>query len=122
MATKGGIEPGSLDRHITIEARAATDEVDGAGGPVEPWTTLATVWASKVDTEGRERYQAQQMASAVDTEWVIHYRADMDPELLDIPTLRRVMYAGRTHDIVHALHLGRREGIALLTLASTKVA
>lgn len=118
---RGALEPGHRDRWITIEQRPPVDETDPSGGPVEAWTPLVSMFASKADVEGRERWQAQQMASAVDTEWAINYRADMDPELLDIPTLRRIRYQGRTHDVIHAVHLGRKDGIALLTLASTKV-
>ena len=48
------------------------------------------------------------------------YIASMDPELVDVPKLRRLVYQGRTYEIVHAAMIGRREGIEFLTIASSK--
>lgn len=117
---RGGMEPGDRDLQITIMERTASDEVDEVGTPIEVWTPLVTMPASKKDLSGEERLQAAQEAASFDTEWEINYRADMDPDLLDIPTLRRVVYKNRTYDIVHASHRGRKEGIVLQTIASTK--
>lgn len=121
MPIKGAPEPGARDRWITIEQRDP-DAVDSAGAPIESWSALVSLPASKVDSGGTERFTAEQMASKFDTSWVVNYRLDIDPELVDVPTLRRVIHNGRQHDIVAAFHLGRREGIELLTLASTKAA
>lgn len=115
-------DAGRRDRWITIEERTPSDAVDEAGGPIEVWTPLVSMPAFKKDIDARELFKAEQMASSFDTEWNIGYRADMDPELLDVPTLRRVIHQGRQHDIVSAKHIGRREEITLLTLASTKAA
>jgi hypothetical protein len=41
----------------------------------------------------------------------------MDPDLLDVPKRRRLVYKGRTYDIVAAGQIGRNEGVELLTLA-----
>jgi hypothetical protein len=46
----------------------------------------------------------------------------MDPDLVDVPKLRRVLFHGRIHDIVAANQIGMREGVELLTLASGRTA
>jgi len=111
------LEPGARDRAVTIEA--LTSGVDSVGGPIETWTELVTLPAAKLDIEVRERLLATHLAAAVDTRWEINYRADMDPDLVDIATTRRLVHQGRRYDIVGAFHIGRRAGIELLTLAST---
>lgn len=49
---------GSLDRRITIEQ--ATLAQDGAGQAIQTWTTFITVWASRMDVRGRERFATAQ--------------------------------------------------------------
>lgn len=116
---RGAMESGERDRMITLEQRPATLSKDASGTPIDgPWTTLVEhMPASKMVIGGRERFNAQQLTSPYDTRWEINYRTDMDPELINVPKLRRVVYQGRVHDIVHADHIGRREGVELLTLA-----
>lgn len=116
------IEPGRLDRNVVIEQRPATDAVEGSGFPSDgPWTTLDQAWMAKLDLSGRERFAQQQTSAAADTLWLSHYRADLDPDRLDVPKLRRLRYQGRAYDIVNAEHLGRCEGIVLTTLVNTGV-
>ena len=45
------------------------------------------------------------------------YRADMDPDLIDVPKVRRLLYKGRVYDIVAATLLSRQEGVEVETLA-----
>jgi head-tail adaptor len=71
---------------------------------------------------GAERMQAAALASSYDARWIMHYRADMDPELIDVPKKRRLKFQGRVHNIVHAEHVGRKDGIELTTSAQTAVA
>lgn len=119
-AGSNDMDAGDRDRSITLQQRPAADAKAGSGFPIETWTTLvASMPASKVDTGGNESFRASQVSAAFDTRWVINYRTDMDPELLDVPKLRRVLYQGRVHDIVVANHIGRREGVELLTLAAS---
>jgi head-tail adaptor len=119
-------EPGHRDRTITIQQRNATDAVDSEGAPTPDtagWTTLvANMPAAKQDIQGRERFVSNEESARFDTRWEINYRVDMDPELVDVPKLRRIVHNGRTYDIVAASEIGRREGLELLTLAGSKVA
>jgi hypothetical protein len=127
MANAVRMRPGLRDRIITIQQRSSTDTVGSSGVPVETWTTLVSAMpASRVDQaidiRGRETFAAGQLTSRVDTRWEINYRPDMDPELVDVPKLRRICHNARIYDIVSASVIGRREGIQLLTVASTQVA
>jgi SPP1 family predicted phage head-tail adaptor len=113
-----GIDPGERDRAVLVQQRGE-DAADSAGEPVETWTTLASnVFMRRIDTDGRERFQASQVSAPYDTRWEMPYRADMDPDLVDVPKLRRLSYKGRYYDIVHAALINRQDGIELSTLAS----
>lgn len=116
---RGFMSAGERDRLVTIQQVA---DSDGASGfPVETWTTLALAWMGRVPIRGVERVQAGQIQARYDARWVMSYRADMDPDEVDVPKTRRLVYEGRSHDIVHAEHIGRKQGIELTTMASTKV-
>lgn len=114
------MEPGERDRAVTIEQ--ADDAVSTSKIPIERWTTLASiVWMRKLDANMSERVKAEQVAAAFDTQWEMGYWKEMDPELVDVSKSRRLLYQGRLHLIVGASLIGRREGIELLTISSTKV-
>lgn len=113
------MEPGHRDRAVTIQQGVAGTAPSGA--PIVTWTTLATpVWMSKRDMRGDERWKTDQIAAKFDSIWEMNYRSDMDPELVDVPKLRRLVYQGRTYQIVSAVQIGRRGGVQLATIASTK--
>lgn len=110
------MEPGERDRAVTIQQMAPSSGTSRF--PVETWTTLVTtVWMRKLETKIDERFKAAQLSAAADTQWEMGYRADMDPELVDVPKTRRLVYGGRVFDITSASMIGRREGIELLTIA-----
>lgn len=108
-------EAGKRDRRVTIQAMAPS--VGGSGFPVETWTDLSTVWASRRDTRGTERFRADQLAAPFDTRWEVPYAAEWDPELVDVAKARRIVHEGRNHDVVWGEQIGRKQGVALMTLA-----
>lgn len=111
---------GQRDRSITIQQ--AADSEGTSGVPIEDWTTLVSgMPASKIDAMGRERFVSNQESARFDTTFVINYRPDMDPDLVDVPKSRRIIYSGRVFDIVSATQIGRREGIEIQTLASSRL-
>ena len=114
------LNAGELDREVTFQQLA--ESTGATGFPVETWTTLVTVWCSKQDATGRERYMASQLSAPFDSTWRTYYRADLDPELVDIPKTRRLVYLGRIFNIVSARQIERKEGLEILTLATSKVA
>lgn len=99
---------GPLDRRIVIKAPVTTS--DAMGGPVVTYTTLATVWAEKKDTGGREFMAAQQVNAEVTTQFRIRYRSDVTPE-------HRVTCDGLDYDILYVNELGRRDGLMLMARA-----
>lgn len=117
MPSRFAGDAGERDRLVTVQQ--LTESVGTSGFPVEAWTPLASVYLGKTPAGGRERYaaSADQFSAPYDTRWEGPYRADMDPELIDVEKKRRLLYKGRIHNIVHAAMIGRYEGIELLTQA-----
>lgn len=114
-------EPGERDRVVTLQQLAESTGT-GSNFPIEGWSTLvATMPASKADLSGRERMIAGELSAKVDSMFVINYRSDMDPDLVDVPKTRRVVLAGRVFDIVAAFHIGRKDGVQLMTLAGSRL-
>jgi head-tail adaptor len=95
------IEPGRCRWRVTIESRPADDTTDTSGAPIDgPWTTLLDdVPMARTDVQGRERFIADQESALADTRWEMGYRADMDPDLVDVVKLRRLVVRGRVYDI-----------------------
>jgi SPP1 family predicted phage head-tail adaptor len=100
------MNPGKLDRRITL--RTASASVGVTGQPTETWSDLATVWAMKRDTGGSERNQDAQEFAKVMTIFTIRHRAD-------IAAKGRVAYGGREYDIQFTKELGRSEFLELHT-------
>src|SRR5689334_13294985 len=94
------VPAGLRTRQVTIQQ--LTESKGASGYPVESWTTLVTVMASKDDEAGQERFGASQITSPFDTTWQIPYIAGIDPELLNVPKKRRLVYQNRIYDIVSA--------------------
>lgn len=117
------MEVGERDRAVTIQQLVET--LPDSRFPTERWTTLTgTAWMRKVDVRklnarSFERATPDQIVAAFDTQWEMGYASNMDPELVDVPKKRRLLYLGRVHEIVAASQIGRREGVELLTIAST---
>lgn len=107
---------GARDRQVTIQQLIESKGASNA--PVESWTDLlVNIWAGKKETRGLERFVADQVSAPFDAKWEIAYVPSMDPDLIDVPKTRRMIYKGRVHDIVHADEIGRRQAIELLTLS-----
>jgi len=111
------IDPGSLDRRVTIQYRI--DAATESGMPVDDWTTTAsaTVFMGRMAVGARERVQTHQVSAMAETRWVMHYRADMDPDLVDVAKDRRLTYQGRIHNILTATLLGAKAAIELTSVA-----
>lgn len=111
------LDPGALDQRVTIQYR-----IDGSsttGYPVEDWTTTAsrTVWMARQAISGMERIAAQQVSAKADMRFVMSYRADMDPDLVDVVKDRRLVFQGRTFNITSAMQMGAKAAIELTAVA-----
>lgn len=113
--THGGAAAGTRDRWVTIQTRPE-ESVATSGFPIDaPWADLATVAMAREDVEATERERgAQEMAQSY-AQWAMPYMPEMDPELVDVSKLRRLVFAGRQYDIIGAAAIGRAQGIAILT-------
>jgi len=109
------MDPGERDRYVGIEQ--VTQSIGASRMPVETWVPLVNMFMSKQDVSGRERLATGQVTAPFDTRWVMKYRSDMDPELVDVPQRRRLNYRSRIHNIVFARQVDRDSTIELLTTA-----
>lgn len=110
-------EHSSGERNKLITIQQLTESAGASGFPVETWSTLATAIASRRPLGGRERVTADQVSAPFDTQWQIPYRPDMDPDLLNVTKVRRLVIEGRVHDIVSASPVGQKRGIELMTVS-----
>ena len=112
------MEVGERDRAVTIQY--LVESTQASRFPAERWLTLTSpAWMRKMDAKASEKVKDDQIAAAFDTQWEMGYAANMDPDLVDVPKKRRLVYLGRVHEIVGASQIGRLEGIELLTIASS---
>jgi head-tail adaptor len=107
------------ERRHPVAIQQGSDSVDASGFPTITWTVLhALVWMAREDVGGMERLTSLQTQAAYETRWVMPYQADMDPEVVDVTKLRRLVYRGRSHDIQRAQVIDDRANIELFTMAS----
>lgn len=110
---------GRRDSTVTIQqARPVTATT---GVEIENWVDLhPTERMSRLDVRADERDAANQTSAFVETVWQMPYRCDMDPDLVDVPAKRRLVFSGRAYDIRSAVRIGRH-GIELLTVAGSRL-
>jgi len=112
---------GARDHLVTVEQRTT---VDAPGYPVERWAVLGRYYMSRKDESAyntAERFTGMQTSAAQVTTWQVPYLTTMDPEAVDVPATRRLVYQRRTYDIQAASLVERRE-IELVTLTGSAVA
>jgi SPP1 family predicted phage head-tail adaptor len=101
-----------LDRKIRLERFTFTVD-EGSGEQVKTWSELATVWASKRDVSDSERVASAEVSAEIGTRWQIRW----DSAWSNLSPLDRLVYEGRTFEIVAVKELGRREGIEISSIA-----
>lgn len=98
---------GRLDRRIAIQRKDVTQS--DSGEEVVTLTTIATVWAEKIENRGDERFTAKQLVGhAVRT-----FRFRWSTATKQITTEHSIVYDGRSFDITDVREIGRREGIEI---------
>lgn len=117
------LTPGELTRRVIVQQ--LTEDTGATGAPIETWTTLTlNVMMRKLDLRGDERLSAGQLSSPFDTLWQTYYRADLDPDLLDVTKTRRIVYQSRIYDIIRAATIeisGLRQGLEFETIAAGRL-
>jgi SPP1 family predicted phage head-tail adaptor len=86
------LKAGDLRTPIVIQSKTVT--YNSLNEPIAAWATLLSPWAAKMDDAGRETRAAQRIVA--ETEIVLRIRYDSR-----VTTLNRVVYAGRTFEILH---------------------
>lgn len=100
------MNPGSLDRRVTIESY--TTATDSWGHPEKTWSTLASVWAQKKEVRAVERTEQAQVVALSYTQFRIRHRSDVD-------TTMRINYESQYFYITAVKELGRKEGLEIQT-------
>lgn len=86
------MNPGELDRRITVQAYSETR--DANGGVVPVWTdTSPRIWAKRVDRGGREFRTSNQLSAATGSVFTIR-------ALPSLTTKHRFVDAGTTFDLL----------------------
>lgn len=109
------LSAGQRTTGITIEAM--TESVGGTRFPQERWSPIALVYAAVDRASGGEAFTVHQVSATESVRFTIAYRADCDPDVVDVAKYRRVVSGGRVHDITGAELIGRRRGVTLHTRA-----
>lgn len=98
------MHPGQLDRTITIQTFTVAQ--DATGQPIQTWSTLAIVRASVLEVNARERFQALREVGVFSAVFTIRWLSGLNDR-------NRVIYDGKTYDIVGIQEQGRRQWLAL---------
>jgi SPP1 family predicted phage head-tail adaptor len=97
---------GKMDRRIVIEQPTATK--DDWNYDVVTWTTLATVWADKLDRGSGEVVEVDRQTALTRTQWTMRYRSTVNSTM-------RILYNSQYYYIVGVEEIGRREGLRVFT-------
>lgn len=104
------IGAGELNRRVTLQA--VTRAPDGAGGYVETWIDLATIWSKVEALCGRELFLAQQVQAELSHRVTIRFRHKITPAM-------RLKYGIRILEIVAPINPD--EGTELLQLMCKEI-
>ena len=89
------IDPGHLDRRLTMQARTLTKDSDGA--PVESWADAGTIFAQALRTTGTELETAGAPRSRQARRFRVRYRA-----ALEATAAQRFVFEGRVYELAAA--------------------
>ena len=95
------MNPGKLDRRITIQHRQLSK--DSAGGRVETWVDSAKVWAQVISQTANEAITADADRSTDDRQFRIRHMAGI------ASGTHRIFYQLRFYDITGIEQEGRRD-------------
>lgn len=100
------IDPGELDRRITIQTASATG-VDALGESTSGWSTYSQPWAKIEWESGSEGEDASQIANREIVSFLIRYDANITP-------MMRISYDSDLFDIESITQVGGRKRFQLL--------
>lgn len=98
-------DPGKLDRRIAIITRTMTQ--DSTGQPVATESTLATVWAYRMEQRLGEVFTAGADRPADTLVWRIRWRDDVTRDMV-------ISYGSERYEVLAVREEGRREWVDLI--------
>lgn len=103
---------GPLDRRVTLERFTSTTAI-GSGEKTKTWATLATIFASRRRASSRETLAAAEVSAAITDVFEIRWASTWS----DLNPKDRLVFEGRTYDIVSVEEIGRRVGLRINAVA-----
>jgi len=109
-----GLAAGKLDRRITLQRFTFTTDA-GSGEQVKTWATLGPdkLWASRRRASANETLASAELAGAISDVFEIRYGSAWS----DVNPKDRLVFEGRTYEIVAAEEIDRRVGIRIAAVA-----
>lgn len=107
-----GLGAGKLDRRIVLQ-RFTYTLAAGSGEQVKVWADIATRWASKKDVSDSERVASAEVAAEIGTRFVVRW----ENLLRDLNPKDRLVFEGRTYEIVAVKEIDRRVGLEISAIA-----
>lgn len=97
------MDPGEMDKQVTIQSQSTSPLTDDAGQPVAgtQYVDVETVWAKITTATGRELYHGQQVQAELSHKITIRYYEGLT-------TAHRLLYGTRVFDINYVIN--RNEG------------
>lgn len=99
------MDPGKLDKRITIER--ASEAPDTAGQVIQTWSVFSKAWASYKAGSGAESFTSDQRSSKSSAVFRIRYQAGVNPKM-------RVLFDGEYWEIEAVHPVGRRDHLDLV--------
>lgn len=102
------MDAGKLDRRITLQRRTLTQST--MGDVQETWENVATVWARRLSSKGREFYSGGVSLGVEDAGFQIRYSVDVSA----IDQTCRIIFDGANYDIFSIDENGRKGYLTIL--------
>ena len=102
------MDAGKFDRRVTFEKKVETQ--NDYGELEASWQFVATVWARRLSSKGREFYSGGQILGANDLGIQVRY----SPQVAELTQLDRFIYKGKAYNIKSIDEVERREYLTIL--------
>lgn len=107
---------GKFNRRITLQSGTASKNARNEA--IITWSTLATVWAERVDVSASESFRAQEVGAELTTRFRIRYSATV----AGLNPNDRLIYRGVTYNITGVREVQRNRILEIDTVARDDVA
>jgi SPP1 family predicted phage head-tail adaptor len=101
------MQSGKLDRRISFQS--STLVKNSIGEWIPTWTTVLNRWAAVEFTDTREKYEASELTAPGEVTFRTRYNATINEKM-------RIVYDGKSYDILHIAEINRREGLKIIAL------